>query len=442
MDMGVSEPILSSGYRGLFRTTDIKPAVFHTAQCQSQNRENTMFFAFSLLYLSFGTLVPVEGTQTIDDVINIFGDKLHIMRPGYGADVPVEVTVDIFIEDIKMDGVKPVMTLDMFVRQSWQDDRLSFVNNDSMSTQSITLSGEDKDLIWTPDVFFDNLVDGFVHDIFQDNNLIRISSNGDVLFSQRLSIDVRCYLLFQTFPSDAQLCRFGVESFSHKKTDVDLLWGDYPVELSPNVDTLQFGSPTMRTSVGAKVYSTGTYRLLVVEARFHRHMGIHVILFQIPSILLVILSWTSFWLPGRVAHARMLICIFLLVVHMALSFLPRALILQNVAYPYMTWMDIWMAISTTFIFLAVLETAAAAFLHRNQDERSSDDGVARPEGGAETIPMTDFGKPGQSTSGRKLSGVLAKLDFISRIAFPALYLLATIIYWARVSYIRSYILLL
>ncbi|CAH1248357.1 GLRA2 [Branchiostoma lanceolatum] len=389
-----------------------------------------MFFTCSLLFLSFGTLVPVEGTQTFDDVVNIFGDKLHIMRPGYQEDRPVTVKVNMIINDIVMDGFKPVMTLDMFVRQTWQDDRLSFKNNDTMSTQPITLSGEDKNLIWTPDLIFDNLVEGFVHDIFQDNNLIRISTNGTVTLSQRVSIDVRCPLELQRFPADSQVCYFGIESYSYRMNDVELLWGDNPVKISDDAESWDFDILTLKTSKSAKFYSSGIYSWMEVKVIFQRHMSIHVTRFQIPSILLVILSWTSFWLPGRVAHARMLICILLLLGQMALSSLPRTLLLPNV--PYLTFMDILMAINTTFIFLAVLETVAVAFLHRNQDQRSSDDGVARPEGGAETIPMTDFGKPGQSTSGRRLSGVLAKLDFISRIAFPALYLLATIIIYSLV----------
>ncbi|CAH1248358.1 GLRA2 [Branchiostoma lanceolatum] len=352
------------------------------------------------------------------------------MRPGYQEDRPVTVKVNMIINDIVMDGFKPVMTLDMFVRQTWQDDRLSFKNNDTMSTQPITLSGEDKNLIWTPDLIFDNLVEGFVHDIFQDNNLIRISTNGTVTLSQRVSIDVRCPLELQRFPADSQVCYFGIESYSYRMNDVELLWGDNPVKISDDAESWDFDILTLKTSKSAKFYSSGIYSWMEVKVIFQRHMSIHVTRFQIPSILLVILSWTSFWLPGRVAHARMLICILLLLGQMALSSLPRTLLLPNV--PYLTFMDILMAINTTFIFLAVLETVAVAFLHRNQDQRSSDDGVARPEGGAETIPMTDFGKPGQSTSGRRLSGVLAKLDFISRIAFPALYLLATIIIYSLV----------
>ncbi|XP_066269359.1 glycine receptor subunit alpha-2-like [Branchiostoma lanceolatum] len=203
------------------------------------------------------TLVPVEGTQTFDDVVNIFGDKLHIMRPGYQEDRPVTVKVNMFINDLVMDGFKPVMTLDMFVRQTWQDDRLSFKNNDTMSTQPITLSGEDKNLIWTPDLIFDNLVEGFVHDIFQDNNLIRISTNGTVTLSQRVSIDVGCPLYLQRFPADSQVCYFGIESFSYRMNDVELLWGDNPVQISSDAESWDFFILTLKTSKSVKVYSTG-----------------------------------------------------------------------------------------------------------------------------------------------------------------------------------------
>ncbi|XP_035660485.1 gamma-aminobutyric acid receptor subunit rho-1-like [Branchiostoma floridae] len=388
-----------------------------------------MMFAWSLLLLSFGTLVPVKGTQTLNDVIDIFGDKLHIMRPGYGGDEPVEVKVSMFITDIVMDGFKPVLTVTMYVRQHWQDDRLGFQTNDS---RSISLSGEDVDLIWTPDLFFTNLVDGFVQDVFQDNVMIRISPNGRVLLSQRVSVDVRCPLNMQRFPADTQVCSFNLESYSLTKNDIALMWMDGdPINVDTDLGIPQFNLSTINTSTRQNAFSTGVYQKLAASLTFRRNMGGHVVMFQIPSILLVISSWISFWLPIRFAHARMLIGILLLLGHMALSALPRALLLSNVAY--MTLMDVWMAIDTALIFLAILETVAVLFFQRNEDQMSSDDGVGRPEGGTETIPMTDFVKPGQSSLGQKLGGKLSKLDFISRIAFPVLYLLVNIIYWSILS---------
>ncbi|XP_078665248.1 glutamate-gated chloride channel-like [Branchiostoma floridae x Branchiostoma belcheri] len=389
-----------------------------------------MLFACSLLLLSLGTLAPAQGARTFEDVIEIFGDELHILRPGYGGP-PVEVKVSMYITDIVMDGFKPELTLTMYVRQYWQDDRLSFLTNDSMSARSVSLSGEEIDLVWTPDLFFSNLVDGFVQDIFKDNVMIRISPNGRVLLSQRVSVDVRCPLNLRYFPADTQVCNFNMESYSLTTSDIVLLWMDGdPISVEPDVSIPQFTAPTVNTSYQTDLFSTGSYMKLVTSLTFLRHVGGHLTMFQIPSMLLVIASWTSFWLPWRYAHARMLTSILLLLGHVGLSLLPRVLLLSNV--PYMTLLDVWMGIDTTYIFFAILETALVAFLH-DRGQHPSEDGVARTEGGAETIPMTDFVKPGQAAPGRKLSGMSGRLDVISRILFPALYLLINIIYWSYLS---------
>ncbi|XP_066268611.1 glycine receptor subunit alpha-2-like [Branchiostoma lanceolatum] len=354
------------------------------------------------------------------------------MRPGYGGDRPVEVKVSMHINDVVMDGFKPVLTLTMYVRQYWQDDRLSFQNNDSMPGRPISLSGEDIGLIWTPDLFFSNLVDGFVQDIFKDNVMIRISPNGRVLSSQRVSVDVRCHLNMRYFPADTQVCSFNMESYSLTTNDIALLWMDgEPISVDDDVSIPQFSLSTVNVSTSQQMFSTGSYMKLAASVAFLRHMGGHVTMFQLPSILLVISSWISFWIPVRLAHARILIGILLLLGHVALSALARALLLSNVAY--MTLLDIWMAIDTTLIFFALLETVAVVFFHRSHDQMSSDDGVARPDGGAETIPMTDFVKPEHAATGRKLGGMSGRMDLISRIAFPVLYFLINIIYWPYLS---------
>lgn len=55
-----------------------------------------------------------------------------------------------------------------------------------------------------------------------------------------------------------------------------------------------------------KIISAGNYSCLAAKFKLHRSVGFHLVQSYIPTILIVIVSWVSFWMdvehvPGRVA---------------------------------------------------------------------------------------------------------------------------------------------
>ena len=68
-------------------------------------------------------------------------------------------------------------TVTMYLRQSWNDRRLTF---ESSETSSIRIFEWDK--IWVPDTFFRNDLYSFVHDQTVPNRLMRLRSNGDIWY--------------------------------------------------------------------------------------------------------------------------------------------------------------------------------------------------------------------------------------------------------------------
>lgn len=71
--------------------------------------------------------------------------------------------------------------MDCYFRQYWRDQRLSFFG----PIKSLSLSIKMLERIWRPDTYFYNGKNSYVHTITVPNKLLRISQDGDILYSMR-----------------------------------------------------------------------------------------------------------------------------------------------------------------------------------------------------------------------------------------------------------------
>ncbi|CAG2121225.1 unnamed protein product, partial [Medioppia subpectinata] len=88
-----------------------------------------------------------------------------------------------YLNDIS--AVSEVMmdyTLDFYIRQLWNDERLMF---NSSSVSALILGSEFSKKIWIPDTFFVNGKQASLHisTTTESNVLLRIKPNGDILYS-------------------------------------------------------------------------------------------------------------------------------------------------------------------------------------------------------------------------------------------------------------------
>ena len=65
----------------------------------------------------------------------------------------------------------------------------------------------------------------------------RITSDGDVLRSIRLTVTATCPMNLQNFPLDSQMCTVEIESFGYTMADLKYAWndGETSVKMSPDV---------------------------------------------------------------------------------------------------------------------------------------------------------------------------------------------------------------
>uniref|UniRef100_A0A8C1XRE6 Glycine receptor, alpha 1 n=1 Tax=Cyprinus carpio TaxID=7962 RepID=A0A8C1XRE6_CYPCA len=406
-----------------------------------------------------------------------FLDKLMGKVSGYDARIrpnfkgpPVNVTCNIFINSF---GSIAETTMDyrvnIFLRQQWNDPRLAY---SEYPDDSLDLDPSMLDSIWKPDLFFANEKGANFHEVTTDNKLLRISKNGNVLYSIRITLVLACPMDLKNFPMDVQTCIMQLESFGYTMNDLIFEWDEKgAVQVADGLTLPQFILKEEKDlRYCTKHYNTGKFTC--IEARFHleRQMGYYLIQMYIPSLLIVILSWVSFWINMDAAPARVGLGITTVLTMTTQSSGSRAS-LPKVSY--VKAIDIWMAVCLLFVFSALLEYAAVNFIARQHKEllrfqrrrRHLKVSPTEDETGDGRFSFAAYGmgpaclqaKDGMAIKGnnnnaptsanppeksveemRKLFISRAKrIDTVSRVAFPLVFLIFNIFYWIIYKIIRS-----
>ena len=110
------------------------------------------------------------------------------------------------------------------------------------------------------------------------------------------------------------------------------------------------------------------YTCIRIQFDFHRRYGYYVTQIYIPSILIVILSWVSFWLDIDAVPARISLGVLTVLTMTTQSSGSRAS-LPKVSY--VKAIDVWMAMCLGFVFMALLQFAYVNVLSRVQRRRES-----------------------------------------------------------------------
>uniref|UniRef100_A0A3Q2YR05 Glycine receptor, alpha 4a n=1 Tax=Hippocampus comes TaxID=109280 RepID=A0A3Q2YR05_HIPCM len=301
-----------------------------------------------------------------------FLDKLMGRTSGYDARIrpnfkgpPVNVTCNIFINSFgSITETTMDYRLNVFLRQKWNDPRLAY---SEYPDDSLDLDPSMLDSIWKPDLFFANEKGANFHEVTTDNKLLRIFQDGSVLYSIRLTLILSCPMDLKNFPMDIQTCTMQLESFGYTMNDLIFEWlSENPVQVADDLTLPQFVlKDEMDLGYCTKYYNTGKFTCIEVKFHLERQMGYYLIQMYIPSLLIVILSWVSFWINMDAAPARVGLGITTVLTMTTQSSGSRAS-LPKVSY--VKAIDIWMAVCLLFVFAALLEYAAVNFVSRQHKE--------------------------------------------------------------------------
>ncbi|KFZ69306.1 Gamma-aminobutyric acid receptor subunit gamma-1, partial [Podiceps cristatus] len=359
-------------------------------------------------------------------------------------------------------------TIDIIFAQTWYDSRLKF--NSSMKVLMLNSNMVGK--IWIPDTFFRNSRKSDAHWITTPNRLLRIWSDGRVLYTLRLTINAECYLQLHNFPMDEHSCPLEFSSYGYPRNEIEYKWKKTSVEVAdPKYWRLyQFAFVGLRNTTEISHTLSGDYIIMTIFFDLSRRMGYFTIQTYIPCILTVVLSWVSFWINKDAVPARTSLGITTVLTMTTLSTIARKS-LPKVSY--VTAMDLFVSVCFIFVFAALMEYGT---LHYFTSNRKGDKGkekrakskpskppaiAVRP--GSTLIPINninhiperddDYGyeclegkdcasffccfedcRTGSWREGR-IHIRIAKIDSYSRIFFPTAFALFNLVYWIGYLYL-------
>ena len=125
--------------------------------------------------------------------------------------------------------------------------------------------------------------------------------------------------------------------------------------------------PSYCMALTAGTQTTGAFPCLQITFVLRRDIGFFVIQVYMPTMMIVILSWVSFWInvdaiPARVSLGLLTVLTMTTMSTGANSSLPRV--------SYIKGIDIWMSMCLLFVFSALLEFAVVNVISRKRGKTS------------------------------------------------------------------------
>ncbi|XP_054876157.1 gamma-aminobutyric acid receptor subunit beta-3 isoform X2 [Poeciliopsis prolifica] len=311
------------------------------------------------LYAIYDTSVNEPGNmsfvkETVDKLLKGYDIRL---RPDFGGP-PVAVGMSIDVASIDMvSEVNMDYTLTMYFQQYWRDKRLAYVG----IPLNLTLDNRVADQLWVPDTYFLNDKKSFVHGVTVKNRMIRLHPDGTVLYGLRITTTAACMMDLRRYPLDEQNCTLEIESYGYTTDDIEFYWkgGDTAVTGVTRIELPQFSIVDYKLVSRNVVFSTGAYPRLSLSFKLKRNIGYFILQTYMPSILITILSWVSFWINYDASAARVALGITTVLTMTTINTHLRETLPK---IPYVKAIDMYLMGCFVFVFLALLEYAFVNYI--------------------------------------------------------------------------------
>ncbi|XP_060933748.1 gamma-aminobutyric acid receptor subunit beta-3 isoform X4 [Limanda limanda] len=292
--------------------------------------------------------------ETVDKLLKGYDIRL---RPDFGG-APVAVGMSIDVASIDMvSEVNMDYTLTMYFQQYWRDKRLAY----SGIPLNLTLDNRVADQLWVPDTYFLNDKKSFVHGVTVKNRMIRLHPDGTVLYGLRITTTAACMMDLRRYPLDEQNCTLEIESYGYTTDDIEFYWkgGDTAVTGVTRIELPQFSIVDYKLVSRNVVFSTGAYPRLSLSFKLKRNIGYFILQTYMPSILITILSWVSFWINYDASAARVALGITTVLTMTTINTHLRETLPK---IPYVKAIDMYLMGCFVFVFLALLEYAFVNYI--------------------------------------------------------------------------------
>nr|XP_022910863.1 glycine receptor subunit alphaZ1-like [Onthophagus taurus] len=295
-------------------------------------------------------------------------DKLTKPQTINGKALNVSVKIDIkHIEAI--DQLK--FRMDMIMQYKYMDPRLNF---EQLSPNRTTMIGRDilTGRIWVPHLMVLNEKSSTMMGFGSKDQFIAISPQGEVVYSYRMSTVIYCWMNLKKFPFDKQICSVNLQTWTYNASEMMLFWEEKnSVTISPQLHLAEFcledywNYPVLIDPLIENGAFVGDYSGLVLKFKVAREVGFYIMDYFLPSIMLVVTSWGTFWLqadatPPRATLGTATMLSFITLASSQSKNLPKV--------SYIKVSEIWFLGCSFFIFASMVEFAFVNIIWRRRKD--------------------------------------------------------------------------
>ncbi|EYC15153.1 hypothetical protein Y032_0038g3658 [Ancylostoma ceylanicum] len=165
----------------------------------------------------------------------------------------------------------------------------------------------------------------------------------------------------QLFPMDSQRCKLEIESYGYSILDINYVFASEKSVTRSEFELPQFVLVDVKISNKTEKLSSGEYSRLVSYFLFKRNIGFYIIQIYLPSVLIVVISWVSFWLSRDATPARVALGVTTVLT------MTTLMTTTNSAMPkvsYVKSIDIFLGVCFMMVFCSLLEYAAVGYINK------------------------------------------------------------------------------
>ncbi|XP_055375610.1 pH-sensitive chloride channel 2-like [Condylostylus longicornis] len=244
------------------------------------------------------------------------------------------------------------------------DPRLAFSDIAPSRNQPILGEASLRQALWIPHIFFANERDSSILGTDQKDVLTSISGDGTVILSIRIQATLYCWMNLRKFPFDEQHCATNLESWMYNTSELVLHWEKKsPITLAPELHLTEYVLMNMyhnETTIIADLSDlrhgafAGNYSSLSFTVHLAREMGFYLMDYFLPSMMIVAISWVSFWLQADQSAPRITLGTSTMLTFITLAS-AQGKTLPKVSYIKVS--EVWFLGCTGFIFGTLVEFA-------------------------------------------------------------------------------------
>ena len=269
-------------------------------------------------------------------------------RPGKGGP-PTKVAIGFYINDIhRINDVNETFQVDFYLNLKWKDPRLA--GKDKQTTYKA-------ENIWQPPINIINQISVQSRSVDE----LTVDPDGTVYYWERFLVQLTAHMNLARFPFDTHPLAVMIEPFPYASDEVVFVIDSARTGWPKGFSVPDWKIRTIRANVSESFFAPekAKYSRLICAITASRRYAYYVWKIIIPLILIVIVSWSVFWISIKEIGTQLTVAVTAMLTVVAFHFLVSGDLPQ---IAYQTRLDRYILICYIIVFLAVLESVITHIL--------------------------------------------------------------------------------